>query len=566
MKIVELFSGIGSQAKAFEKLQIEHEVVNTCEWDIHAIIAYDLIHNGAGIHPDAQNCSKRELVDILRKYTLSNDGKNPMMDITLRTLNIETLRTIYSAILKTHNYVSITDLKGTELPDNIDFLTYSFPCQDLSNVGALHGYNKGIDRDANNHSGLLWEVERILKERAKAERDMPHFLLLENVSALLSKRHKKNFEEWQGVLNELGYYNHIYCLNALDFGLPQNRYRLLMLSVRIDDKVTEEVVNSYFEAHNLENEIYRNTLNIPHPILANYLRTDYNNPVFRAEAEECQPNDTESRRRIWEDNLQITDLNGNIIVDKVATLTTKQDRHPNSGNLRVDFNNGKGSYRYLTPRECMMLMGFDEADYEVLVNNEIILKKDKLLLTRDKIIRLAGNSIAVNVLMAIFRQAIEIEDVLSLLGGEVEMDVHDKDTRSYNMSRIKGKGTKPEDLVCKYLFSKGFRYRRNVKALPGTPDIVLKKYKTVVFINGCFWHKHIGCKYFVWPKTNAEFWKDKIEANAERDQRNYKSLNKMGWKIIILWECELKKGKAGATLEQLIADLRINSEEAQDNE
>lgn len=566
MKIVELFSGIGSQAKAFEKLNIEHEVINTCEWDIHAILAYDLIHNGAGIHPDAQNCSKRELVDRLRKYTLSNDGKTPLLDITLRTLNIETLRAIYSAILKTHNFVSITDLKGTELPDNIDFLTYSFPCQDLSNVGALHGYKKGIDRDANNHSGLLWEVERILKERAAAGRDMPRFLLLENVSALLSKRHKRNFEEWQGVLNELGYYNRIYCLNALDFGLPQNRYRVLMLSVRIDDKDTEEVVKSYFEAHNLENIAYRNTLNIPQPVLANYLRTDYDNPVLRAEAEECQPNDTESRRRIWDDNLQITDLNGKIIVDKVATLTTKQDRHPNSGNLHVDFNNGKGSYRYLTPRECMMLMGFDEADYEALANTEIALRKNKALLTRDKIIRLAGNSIAVNVLMAVFQQAVEIRDVLNLLGGEAEVDVHNKETRSYNMSRIKGKGTRLEDLVCKYLFGKGFRYRRNVKALPGSPDIVLNKYKTVVFINGCFWHKHVDCKYFVWPKTNAEFWQEKIEANVERDQRNYNSLRNMGWKIIILWECELKGGKADTTLLQLITDLISNSKEALDNE
>ena len=87
------------------------------------------------------------------------------------------------------------------------------------------------------------------------------------------------------------------------------------------------------------------------------------------------------------------------------------------------------------------------------------------------------------------------------------MDVHDKKTRSYNMSQIKGKNTKPEEMVRKYLFAQGFRYRKNDKKLPGTPDIVLPKYKTVIFVNGCFWHGHEGCKYFVWPKSNPDFWK-----------------------------------------------------------
>ena len=101
------------------------------------------------------------------------------------------------------------------------------------------------------------------------------------------------------------------------------------------------------------------------------------------------------------------------------------------------------------------------------------------------------------------------------------MDVHNKEIRSYNMSRIKGKKTKPEEVVAKYLFAKGFRYRRNVKGLPGTPDIVLKKYRTVIFVNGCFWHCHEGCIWFVLPETNAEFWKKKFDCNRERDKQNY---------------------------------------------
>ena len=103
------------------------------------------------------------------------------------------------------------------------------------------------------------------------------------------------------------------------------------------------------------------------------------------------------------------------------------------------------------------------------------------------------------------------------------MDVHDKQTRSFNMSRIKGKDTKPEEIVRKYLFKQGFRYRKNDKKLPGKPDIVLPKYKTVIFVNGCFWHKHDGCKYFVWPKSNQDFWKEKIENTVERDKKNNES-------------------------------------------
>lgn len=119
-------------------------------------------------------------------------------------------------------------------------------------------------------------------------------------------------------------------------------------------------------------------------------------------------------------------------------------------------------------------------------------------------------------------------------------DVHNPATRSYNMSRIKGKDTKPELYVRKYLFSQGFRYRKNVRKMPGCPDIVLPKYRTCIFVNGCFWHKHEGCRYFVWPKSNCEFWKNKIEANVERDKRNYNLLREEGWKVIIIWECEIK--------------------------
>ncbi len=123
------------------------------------------------------------------------------------------------------------------------------------------------------------------------------------------------------------------------------------------------------------------------------------------------------------------------------------------------------------------------------------------------------------------------------------LDVHDPQTRSYNMSCIKGKGTKPEEIVRKYLFSRGFRYIKNDPKLPGKPDVVLPKYKCVVFVNGCFWHHHEGCRYFKWPSNNADFWKEKITKNTERDKHNALLLQEAGWNVIVIWECELKRCK-----------------------
>lgn len=135
-------------------------------------------------------------------------------------------------------------------------------------------------------------------------------------------------------------------------------------------------------------------------------------------------------------------------------------------------------------------------------------------------------------------------------------DIKSKDARSYNMSRIRSKNTKQEELVRKYLFSRGFRYRKNDKRLPGTPDIVLPKYRTVIFINGCFWHGHEGCKYFVWPQNNSEFWRNKINTNRSRDVKEYQELQSQGWNVEIVWECQLKSVYRENTLLQLEEKLR----------
>lgn len=130
-------------------------------------------------------------------------------------------------------------------------------------------------------------------------------------------------------------------------------------------------------------------------------------------------------------------------------------------------------------------------------------------------------------------------------------DKYSKETRSYIMSRIRGKDTKPEIIVRSYLFSRGLRFRKNDRRYPGSPDIVLPKYNTIVFVHGCFWHLHDGCKYATMPKSNVEFWEKKLYGNKERDERNQKKLESMGWRVFTVWECELKKDKLERTLEEL---------------
>ena len=137
------------------------------------------------------------------------------------------------------------------------------------------------------------------------------------------------------------------------------------------------------------------------------------------------------------------------------------------------------------------------------------------------------------------------------------MDSLTPEKRSWNMSRIPSKNTKPEELVRKYLFSKGFRFRKNDKRLPGKPDIVLPKYKTVIFVNGCFWHNHKDCQGSRLPKTNIEFWKTKLESNTLRDKQHYKKLTDAGWRIIIVWECNLKNKQClNEELQRLVKEIQ----------
>lgn len=145
--------------------------------------------------------------------------------------------------------MDVSSLTGDQMPEGVDILTYSFPCQDLSNVGAFHGYNKGIDKNSGSRSSLLWQVGRILQEMRDGGKALPRYLLMENVPTLLAERHKDNFKKWIEDLKGLGYISYYFQLNASNFGLPQNRPRLLMISVFIKDydEKTIEKIKSFFD-------------------------------------------------------------------------------------------------------------------------------------------------------------------------------------------------------------------------------------------------------------------------------------------------------------------------------
>lgn len=138
-------------------------------------------------------------------------------------------------------------------------------------------------------------------------------------------------------------------------------------------------------------------------------------------------------------------------------------------------------------------------------------------------------------------------------------DVHSREVRSFNMSQVRSKDTKPELLIRKFLFANGLRYRLHNKQLPGKPDIVLPKFKTIVFVHGCFWHGHNDCKYATPPKTRTDFWIEKIEGNKLRDKVSIKLLKKMGWNVLVVFGCELKRNRQEQTLDNILNSIQNQS-------
>lgn len=407
LNVVETFSGIGAQVEALKNIDVDYKIGATVEWDIGAMYAYDIMHNGKQFLEDYRLNSKDALLSELSKFNLSGNGKDPLTYESLRHLPSVLLKAIHMSIERSNNKVDVSTVAARDMPDNIDVLTYSFPCQDLSIAGTWHHNQGGIDREANNRSSLLWQVERLLKDYRDTGKMLPGFLLMENVSQILSKKHIQNFKVWQDFLESLGYVNQVITLNARNFGVPQNRERTYMVSVLQEGGLEKKIIEDYFREYDLTN--FRTNKN---PNLSDFLRLNYANLVYRDEALLNSPNYTISREKIMKGNT-ILAIDDKVVGSVVGALTTKQDRHPNSGIVIYKNRNPteNARYRNITPREAFLLMGFKEESFDSLVENNIRVAKNRLFITNAKLHRFAGNSIVVPVLEQIFKQINELNEI-----------------------------------------------------------------------------------------------------------------------------------------------------------
>ncbi len=362
LRVFEAFAGIGAQAAALKRLNVNYEIVGISDWFIDAIECYATIHNN-----DAQvdvPVDKKEVIEYLSQFTFSADSVHPY---NLAHMSEDKLRNLCRANKKCNNYGSIVDIKPEDMPET-DLLVYSFPCQDLS----TGGLGKGMKKGSGTRSGLLWEIERILKGLKELNR-LPEYLLLENVKTIKAESNKPDLDEWLVFLESIGYKNdECMLLNALDFGVPQDRERAFIVS-HLGKKLNVEKKLKLQERKYDFNKFFRN---------------DYKNRILKAEADIAQLNPTPSRMKMWDINGR--DLNENTIV---RTITCNMDRTHCAALFPYDGAKGK-SFRRPTIREAFLLMGFDEADYEKTLSLEFSYRKMN---------KLIGNSIVVNVLEEIFR-------------------------------------------------------------------------------------------------------------------------------------------------------------------
>ena len=415
IRLIEFFAGYGSQALALKYLGVKFEHWRICEWAVKSIQAYKDIHcfYDETYPPILESQTKEEMVDYLYKKGISSNYNEPMTKQQIERLSEDNLRTIYNNIKATHNLVNIQQVKGKDLEivdkDKYDYiLTYSFPCQDLS----LAGKGKGMS-DTSTRSGMLWEVERILKELKETD-SLPQVLLMENVPQVHSVDNTPDFNKWQIELTKLGYKNYWEDLIATDYGIPQTRNRCFMVSILgdynysfpkkqelklklkdmlennvdekyfISDKMLQGMINTNFNSYKLESRLQDLDGAVDTLTTATRSRCPHAIPIKNAtkkgylEATDGDGVDISSR---------MEHHRGTVQKGKTQTLTTQCDVGVVSKDLRI---------RKLTPREAFRLMGVKDEDFEKCAKNQ----------SDSSLFHLAGDSIVVNVLMAIFKEMI----------------------------------------------------------------------------------------------------------------------------------------------------------------
>jgi DNA (cytosine-5)-methyltransferase 1 len=429
IKLIEFFAGYGSQALALKYLGIPFEHHKICEWAVKSIQAYKDIHMTNDTTDYSKELSTEEIKEYLFNKGISQNYNDPMTKQQVDRLNEKVARTIYNNIQATHNLVNIQQVKGDDL--NIDdvehftyLLTYSFPCQDLS----LAGKGKGMS-DTSTRSGMLWEVERILKE-CKELGTLPDVLLMENVPQVHSKDNIDDFYKWQLSLESMGYQNYYQDLIATDYGIPQTRNRCFMVSIlgdynytfpkpiplklKLKDLLEDNVDEKYYLSEKGMQYICENAYN-PH------LKDHIDRSKTKLNKEIAYTISTKQDRRCGDANfildgygetsigdflkiknatkkgyLEASDGDGidissrmehhrgTVQKGKAQTLTTSCDIGVVNNNLKI---------RKITCKEAFRLMGVKDEDYEKVAKNQ----------SNASLYHLAGDSIVVNVLMAIFK-------------------------------------------------------------------------------------------------------------------------------------------------------------------
>jgi DNA (cytosine-5)-methyltransferase 1 len=381
IRLIELFAGVGAQAKALTRIGANFEHYKISEWEVNATASYRAIHCGNDNADYSAEFTGEELTEILFKIGISTDGKKPMGIKEIARKNEKWKRTVYNNFRATNNIGSILNISGSDLEivdtDKYTYICcYSFPCQDLS----LAGKQKGMAKGENTRSGLLWEVERLLNECT----ELPQILLMENVTQVHGSKNKEHFDEWITFLESKGYSNYWADLNSKNFGIPQNRNRTFMVSIlgdytyefpkefplelRLKDMLEESVDEKFYISGEQMKKIV-NWKAQQKPFERVLGRESISQTLTARGAGEYH-----SGMIVYSpENENTTDMQSNNLVTKI--------KEPVS--LRI---------RKLTPKECWRLMGFDDADFE----------KAATVNSNSQLYKQAGNSIVVDVLCYIF--------------------------------------------------------------------------------------------------------------------------------------------------------------------
>ena len=411
IRLIELFAGYGSQALALKYLGVPFEHWKICEWAVKSIQAYKDIHFTDDNTDYSEKYNKDYLINYLHYKGISSNYNEPMDKSHIKKLNEQQIRTIYNNIQATHNLVNIQQVKGEDLeitdPEKYCYIMcYSFPCQDLSLAGKRQGMSTTSTR-----SGMLWAVERILDEcKVGGENHLPKILLMENVPQVHGEGNVEDFNKWQLKLEQLGYKNYWEDLIATDYGIPQTRNRCFMISIlgdysysfppkqplklKLKDMLEDNVDEKYYLSDKMINFFRHNEEKQKEKGNGFSFNATDGNVIAKTIT-------TRAGCRMDDNFISIPKVLGGIgEKDSSNNTQWKQQNRVYDDNVSISVTTSYNPYykddlriRKLTPKECFRLMGVKDKDFEKVVKNQ----------SNASLYHLAGDSIVVNVLMAIFR-------------------------------------------------------------------------------------------------------------------------------------------------------------------